>query len=126
MSRNARVHARFSFSMQQRLRRKIEFDAVHTRGTRIADEYFAVSVHANALRHPRLGLAVSVKAAGDAVERNRLRRIIREAFRLHQHELPGVDIVVSARARARGIAHRELRASLEGLWKRIAERCAPS
>jgi ribonuclease P protein component len=112
--------------MQQRLRRKSEFDAVHSHGKRVADEYFAVIARANELQQARLGLAVSVKTAGDAVERNRIRRTIREAFRLQQHELPPLDIVVSARSRARGAASRELRASLETLWKKIAERCAAS
>jgi len=64
----------------------------------------------------RLGLAVSVKVAGSGVERNRIRRMIRESFRLHQHELPAMDLVISARSRARGTASGELRASLEELW----------
>jgi len=97
---------------------------VHARGIRIADGYFAVIACANDLPQPRLGLAVSVKTAGNAVERNRIRRVIRETFRLHQHELPMLDIVVNARARARGAAAAELRASLDALWKKVAERCA--
>jgi ribonuclease P protein component len=126
MNRNARVQARLAFSMQQRLRRKADFDAVHARGVRVADEYFAVIARANALGHARLGLAVSVKTAGGGVSRNRIRRLVREAFRLHQHVLPAADIVVSARQRARGATRRELRASVEGLWKKISERCASS
>ncbi|HKZ73582.1 MAG TPA: ribonuclease P protein component [Steroidobacteraceae bacterium] len=123
-SRNARVDARLTFAARQRLRRKSEFDSVHARGIRIADGYFAVIACANDLPQPRLGLAVSVKTAGNAVERNRIRRVIRETFRLHQHELPMLDIVVNARARARGAAAAELRASLDALWKKVAERCA--
>ncbi len=72
----------------------------------------------------RLGLAVAVRTAGGGVERNRLRRIIRESFRLHQHELPGVDVVVSAREKARNASHPELRASLVALWKKVSEQCA--
>ena len=49
---------------------------------------------------PRIGLAVAVRIAGGSVQRNRIRRVIRESFRLHQHELPVADLVVSARARA--------------------------
>lgn len=126
MSRNARVDARLAFTAQQRLRRKSDFDSVYAHGTRIADGYFAVIACANDLVRPRLGLAVSVKTAGNAVERNRIRRVIREAFRVHQHELPTLDIVVSARSRARGAASGELRASLETLWNKVRERCAAS
>jgi ribonuclease P protein component len=67
---------------------------------------------------------VAVRVAGNAVERNRVRRIIRESFRLHQHELPSVDLVVSARPRVRGASGAELRASLATLWKKVNEQCA--
>ena len=78
----------------------------------------------NDIGGPRLGLAVSVKNAGNSVGRNRLRRTIRESFRLHQHELPAVDLVVSARGRAREATGEELRASLALLWKKVTEQCA--
>jgi ribonuclease P protein component len=64
--------------------------------------------------------------AGGSVERNRIRRVVRESFRLHQHELPAVDIVVSARARARGAGNPELRANIEELWRKVREQCGSS
>jgi ribonuclease P protein component len=64
--------------------------------------------------------------AGGAVARNRLRRIIRESFRLHQGALPPADLVVSARPPARTAAAAVLRDSLAGLWKRVGEQCATS
>lgn len=99
---------------------------MHAGGIRIADGYFAVIARPNALAQPRLGLAVSVKTAGSSVERNRIRRVVREEFRLHQHELPTLDFVVSARARARGAKAGELRGSLGELWNKVRERCATS
>ena len=75
---------------------------------------------------PRLGLAVAVRAAGGGVARNRIRRIIRESFRLHQHEIPAVDVVVSLRPRAREASSEVLRASLAALWKKVGEQCATS
>jgi len=69
---------------------------------------------------------VAVKTAGGAVARNRLRRIIRESFRLHQQELPAADLVVSARPLARTAAAGVLRASLAALWKKVGEQCATS
>ena len=83
-----------------------------------------MTVSPNDCDAPRLGMAVAVRVAGGSVERNRLRRIIRESFRLHQRTLPPVDLVVSARAPARGVPGRQLHASLKALWMKVGERCA--
>jgi len=64
-------------------------------------------------------MAVGVRAVGTAVRRNRIRRIIRESFRLHQHELPSVDVVVNARARCRDADSGDLTSSLTKLWGQI-------
>jgi len=109
------------------LRTKAQFEAVYARGRRFGDGYFAVIVHRDGnARRPRLGLAVAVKIAGSSVRRNSIRRIIRESFRLRQHDLPAVDVVVSARPRARAATSAELRASLEGLWDKVRAQCGSS
>lgn len=64
-------------------------------------------------------MAVGLRAVGTAVRRNRIRRVIRESFRLHQHALPAADIVVSARAKAKDATNEELFASLKRLWGQI-------
>jgi ribonuclease P protein component len=110
-------------SQAKRLRRKREFDAVYAHGRRFGNGFFGVTAQVNALGWPRLGLAVAVKTAGNGVERNRIRRLIRESFRLHQHELPALDLVVSARLRARGAVNAELRAQLEPLWQEVRTKC---
>lgn len=117
-------HERLTHPAQRRLRRKSEFDAVYATGKRLGDGFFSVVARVNTAGGPRLGLAVSTKAAGNSVERNRIRRVIRESFRLRQHSLPALDVVVSARPRVRGASNAELRASLDGLWDRVKEKCA--
>jgi ribonuclease P protein component len=107
------------------LRRKPDFEAVYARGRRMGNGFFGVTARPNG-EGPRLGLAVASKLAGGSVERNRIRRVVRESFRLHQHELPAVDIVVSARARARGAPNSELRGAIEELWRKVKEQCAAS
>jgi len=110
-------------SQERRLRRKREFDAVYAHGRRFGNGFFGVTAYVNVQGWPRLGLAVAVKTAGNAVERNRIRRVIRESFRLHQHEIPALDLVVSARLRARGAVNAELRAQLEPLWREVRAKC---
>jgi ribonuclease P protein component len=117
---------RLTLPARLRLRHKGDFDAAYARGRRISDGLFSVTARMNEAGVPRLGLAVAVKAAGGAVARNRLRRIIRESFRLHQRALPAVDVVVSARPAARAASAAQLRASLAALWQKVGEQCATS
>jgi ribonuclease P protein component len=117
---------RLTLPAQLRLRHKRDFDAAYARGRRLSDGFFTVIATSNQSGAPRLGLSVAVRTAGGGVARNRIRRIIRESFRLHQHEIPAVDLVVSMRPAARAAASSELRASLAVLWKKVSEQCATS
>lgn len=80
----------------------------------------------NETGHARLGLAVGVKAAGNAAQRNRLKRLARESFRHRQQELPPVDVVINARPGAARADNTAIRASLAAHWDRIVRRCARS
>ena len=117
---------RLTLPAARRLRRKWEFDQLYARGQRLGNSHFGMTVHPNTLGQARLGLAVASKPFGGSVPRNRIRRLIRESFRLRQHELPGVDLVISARPRAKEASRAELRASLDGLWDKVKVQCAPS
>jgi ribonuclease P protein component len=109
-----------------RLLAKPQFDAVQRSGLRSSDALFLVSAKLNSLDHPRLGLAVGVRAAGGAVARNRIKRRVREYFRQHRHQLPMVDLVVNARAAAAAASYEQTSASLGVHWRRVSERCAQS
>jgi ribonuclease P protein component len=108
------------------LRSKLQFDAMYAAGRRIDDRFFGLRVKPNGLDHPRIGLAVAVKTAGSGVARNRLRRLVKESFRLAQHQLPAVDIVVAAKFPAAEAPATTLHASLATLWQRVASSCASS
>jgi ribonuclease P protein component len=73
----------------------------------------------NGLGRARLGLAVGVRAAGNAVNRNRVKRVVREAFRHIHQELPAVDLVVNARPAAGKASNADMTASVMALWNRI-------
>ena len=72
----------------------------------------------NTLGHARLGLVVGKKAAKRANKRNYMKRVIREWFRLHQHELPAKDFVVRVRVMFEREQYREVCKQLAELMLR--------
>jgi len=92
----------------------------------VSDALFTVIACPNGLDHARLGLSVGIRAAGCAVNRNRVKRVVRERFRLSQQELPSLDVVVNARHGAGGASSAQLAASITALFARMTQRCARS
>jgi ribonuclease P protein component len=117
------AHAR-PFKPAQRLRQKSEFDRVYRDARRFADNFFAVFARHNGGSQPRLGLSVAARIIGNAVRRNHVKRLVRESFRQHQHELPAVDIVVNARSGARDADNASIVQSLERHWQAVIKKCA--
>jgi ribonuclease P protein component len=68
---------------------------VKEKGRRARSNYYTINFFPNGLQHHRLGLVVQ-KRFWNAVKRNRIKRLLREWFRLYKHQitLPGIDIVV--------------------------------
>jgi ribonuclease P protein component len=111
------------FPKSVRVRSRLDFAAVYERGVRIGDACLALIALANQNSRTRMGLAVS-KRCGNAVRRNRLKRRLREAFRLSRPELPiGLDLVIQPRADT-PIELLALQRSLIALTKRAAKKCA--
>jgi len=74
----------------------------------------------------RLGLAIPRKHVKLAVARNRLKRLVRESFRQHQHALSGIDLVVTLRRDPSGLGNQDIFQRLEKHWQHIKQQCDAS
>ena len=105
-----------------RLRRPGDFAALRTSSGRAGGRCFHVRYRGNELGHARLGLAISKRVSKRAVERNRIKRLLRESFRRVQHQLPPIDLMVMAREQAAGVPGPELLGEIDQLWKKLISR----
>lgn len=93
-----------------------------TNSRRSADAFFTVLAARDQDNvTARLGLAISKKQVRRAVDRNRLKRLARDVFRLHRGELDGLDLVVMARAKATTTDNRTLCEALLRHFLRLAK-----
>jgi ribonuclease P protein component len=106
-------------SKRGRLSRSAEFDRVFRQGRSLANRVLVLYAFPRSEEgQPRLGVSVS-RRVGGAVERNLVKRLLREAFEQESGGLPdGLDVVVVARPEARVIAERD---GLEGIRTALAE-----
>ena len=92
-----------SFPRYLRLLNFKDFVNVNRLGQRIHTAHFTLIVRQNGLGVDRLGITVS-KKIGNAVKRNKVKRLIREWFRLHKYDFPqGYDMVIVAKNGAHGL-----------------------
>ena len=112
------TRGRLHFPREARLLKASEFRAVFRKGGRARAGLLRARLRPNGRRHGRLGLAVSLKAARTAVVRNRVRRQLRESFRINQRRLAGLDVVVSLSRPGAGAAI-DLRPQLPRLWSEV-------
>lgn len=88
---------RYTFTKAERLLRKKEFDKVFDEGKVFKNKFLVLYVAPGAQKCSRMGLVVS-KKIGNAVRRNRVKRLLREVFRLNKNRLTvPVDIVIIPR-----------------------------
>ena len=109
------------FCREKRLLTPRQFKAVFDSPSgKVPGKNVLVLARLNDLDHPRLGMVIGKKSVKLSVERNRLKRQIRESYRHSQEALSGWDIVVVARKGLGDLENTELAQQFGKLWKRLA------
>ena len=104
------------------MKRNHEFQRLYHKGKSAASPYLALYCRKGRRGENRLGFTVGKKVGG-AVQRNRVRRRLREIYRLHEDELvPGYDIVVVARVKAVYARYAQLEKSFLSLADKLGLR----
>lgn len=113
-----------TFPKEKRLIAKACYQRVFQDGRKLPVSELLFVIGKNTYNYPRLGLAISKKNVPTAVDRNRIKRIIRENFRQLKNsagiELGHIDIIVVARRNLAKLSNEHLRARLDYAWKKIS------
>ncbi len=112
------------FPNQARLKSGADYRFVFRNPAVSSDRCFRVLSRANGRDYCRLGMAVSRKVSKHAAGRNRIKRLIRESFRVNRPGLDsrvGHDIVVLPSARAATICNKDLFESLRRHWQKVGQ-----
>lgn len=109
-----------AFTKSMRLLNSSDFQSVFDDAPlRTSHQHFLFLARQNQLNRPRLGLVIAKKHIRHAVDRNRMKRLIRETFRVKQQQLAGIDVIVLARKGMNDSTNVELIEQLNGQWQRL-------
>ena len=110
----------FAFTKADRILKRSDFLRISRCGIKLQNRYFVVLFCPGRFKRTRLGVTVS-KKVGNAVERNRIKRILREYFRLNGHKITGFwDINIIAGKEAAGLTSDLALLSLQKIFDRIS------
>ncbi len=110
------------FTRESRLLTPSQFQAVFSKPLRFGSSHITILITPNSDQNNRLGLAIAKKRIKLAVQRNRIKRQIRESFRLHQHQLPDIDMVVMVKSGTDSLENQQISQQLEKIWRKIIQR----
>lgn len=107
------------FNRTKGLKKDSDFRKVYKHGKSFANRYLVIYILKNKSDYSRIGISVS-KKVGKAITRNRVRRLIKEAYRLNIDEKikPGYDIVFIARVSSKDTSFKDIDKSIKNLVKR--------
>ena len=112
----------YEFNRESRLLTPGHFKQVFDNPIRYGSTHFTILITSNSDNNNRLGMAIAKKRVKLAVHRNRIKRLTRESFRLNQHKLPAVDLVVMVKSGIDKLDNDAINQQLEKIWRKIIQR----
>ena len=110
----------YSFSTEVRIRCAADYKSVFDGALfKVHQPHFLFLARPTELHYSRLGIVVAKKKVRRAHERNRIKRLARESFRLHQQQLELLDIVVMPKIGIEDISNAELHQQLQIAWQKL-------
>ena len=103
---------------ERRLKKQLDFAAAREEGVKYYSPHLIIYIRKSSLDFPRLGVVVSKKVSKRAVDRNLIKRRLREIFRLNQHDLAKVDLVLIAKKNILAADYQDLS---DGLLKALKQ-----
>ncbi|WP_371375489.1 ribonuclease P protein component [Thalassotalea aquiviva] len=98
------------------------FKQVFDNPTRYGSSHFTILITSNSDSKNRLGMAIAKKRVKLAVQRNRIKRLVRESFRINQHKLPNIDMVVMVKSGIDNLDNAQINQQLEKIWRKMIQR----
>ena len=106
----------YGFPRKLRLTQAAQFKAVFNQADfKVSNRLFLVLARRNKLESSRLGLVIGKKNLPKAYQRNRIKRLLRNSFRLNQDLLEGLDIVILARSNMSNLDNNKVVENIQGL-----------
>ncbi len=115
----------YGFPKELRLNRAAEYKAVLSKAKyNVSCRYLLIFAIDNSLSNPRLGVIVGKKHVATAVQRNRIKRVLRTSFRHNQDLLGSLDIVILARSNLGSLNNRRIAEKTFHLWRDLVNKVA--
>jgi ribonuclease P protein component len=107
--------SKFSFNRKERIKKRADFLSIYKNGQNFETRHFRITVMANKREFRRLGLSVSKKTGG-AVQRNYVKRRLREYFRLNKELFPiNSDMIITVKHGAADKSYNDMKSELNNL-----------
>ena len=112
-----------TFSKSNRLLKPSEFQNIYKHGQWVANRELVANFKSQNNHTSRLGITVSKKVSKRAIDRNRIKRQIREWFRRKKQLCVDFDLIITAKPSAKIKTNQEIQHSLDDLWRKVQKKC---